>query len=274
MNITKLVLVSGVALLPLTISAQEQNASQQQSLQHVYETAKALTREDIPKLQKSAESGDIRQQLLLGTAYRNGNGVPIDYAKAFHWLRTAAEKGSEAAQGEVALLYGDGNGVEHNDPDAIRWLRTAADPTNPDARGMIGSMYETGQGVPADAAEAVRWYRRGAERGARMSQRYLADMYATGKGVPQDYTEAASWYRKAAAQGDVEAQKSLDALPSAAAPAGKSNPPPNGAVENSLAGEVGRGETSPCFYENEYLALTFHFPREWEVGDSRARGER
>jgi TPR repeat protein len=86
-----IVMVGSMVLLAATALAQSSN--QDQSLRQLYKIAKGLTPLDIPKLEKAAESGDIRKQVLLGTAYREGYAVSTDYSKAFHWLRKAADKG-------------------------------------------------------------------------------------------------------------------------------------------------------------------------------------
>lgn len=268
---TKLFITGAVSLLPLVMTAQ-QTASQQESLEQVYKAAKALTSQDIPQLQKAAESGDIRQQMLLGTAYRQGDGVAVDYTKALYWLRKAADSKLAAAQVQIGLLYTEGKGVPRDDAEAMRWFRMAADQNSSDAAAFIGSMYEAGQGVPADFAEAVKWYRLGADEGGYVAQRFLGDMYAQGKGVPKDNVEAAKWYRKAAAQGDQGAQKRLNALQTAASAGNQrgANPVPNALQESPLSREVGPGETSPGLYKNDYLGLSFRFPREWKVANRRA----
>jgi TonB family protein len=182
------------------------------SLQKAALSARALTSQDIPSLQKDAESGDAQKQNLLGTAYRLGTGVPMDYSKALYWLRRAAEQGLATAQTSLGLMYGEGQGIATDDAESMKWFRKAAEQNFPDALILLGTMYENGQSVPADSSEAVRWYRRAAEKGFAAGQRFLGDMYASGKGVPKDYEEAAKWYRLAAEQGDAVAQKELNTL--------------------------------------------------------------
>jgi TPR repeat protein len=56
---------------------------------------------DSPSLAETrtkAEQGDAAAQFNLGLMYRNGEGVPKDYAEAANWYRKAAEQGVAAAQ--------------------------------------------------------------------------------------------------------------------------------------------------------------------------------
>ena len=48
-----------------------------------------------------AEQGDADMQALLGLAYREGIGVPQDYAEAAKWYRLAAEQGNAPSDAQV-----------------------------------------------------------------------------------------------------------------------------------------------------------------------------
>ena len=45
---------------------------------------------NIKKIIEIAEAGDMKFQSCLGTMYYNGDGVSIDYEKAFYWVKKAA----------------------------------------------------------------------------------------------------------------------------------------------------------------------------------------
>ena len=45
----------------------------------------------ISKLEKTAKQGNAEAQYNLGVIYHNGEGVPKDDAKAFHWYEKAAK---------------------------------------------------------------------------------------------------------------------------------------------------------------------------------------
>jgi TPR repeat protein len=103
--------------------------------------------------------------------YRQGLGVPQDFAEAARWSRIAAEQGYAAAQFNVGL------------------------------------MYDRGVGLPQDFTEAVRWYRRAAEEGMPAAQNNLGRMYYEGKGLAQDYVQAHMWLNLAASSAAGDQQK-------------------------------------------------------------------
>jgi TonB family protein len=229
------------------------------SLRDAYTAAGALTLQDIPSLEKAAESGDARKQTLLGVAYRVGAGVPRDDVKAFYWLRKAVDQGLAVAQTFLGLIYSQGNGVVQDQAKALKWLRMAAEQDFPDAFVLLGTMYENGQGVPMDCAGAARWYRKAAEQGFANGQRYLGDMYANGQGVSQDLTEAVNWYRRAAQQGDTEAQTKLEALEKAV-------------TQLTPARSVSDSEPDPGWlchnvYTNQFFGFRYQFPQDWSIAD-------
>ena len=51
---------------------------------------------DLSSLKKSAESGDVKAEYMLGWSYMNGTHVPQDYSEAAKWYREAAAHGIEA----------------------------------------------------------------------------------------------------------------------------------------------------------------------------------
>lgn len=55
-----------------------------------------------------AEQGYVAAQNNLGLIYREGLGVPQDYAETAKWYRLAAEQGDVAAQNNLALMYSRG----------------------------------------------------------------------------------------------------------------------------------------------------------------------
>jgi len=124
--------------------------------------------------------------------YRTGEGVKIDYAEAFKWMRKVAEAGDGAAQSELGATYENGLGVPVDYQQAAQWYTKAVE------RGWgfsnLGSLYKYGHGVPQDDRKAVDLYRRGAEIGDANAQSNLGVMYATGRGVSRDYIEAYKWF--------------------------------------------------------------------------------
>ena len=116
------------------------------------------------KMIQQAEQGDAHAQLLLGWAYRDGEGVPQDYAQAVHWLRKAAEQGDAFAQDSLSDAYREGQGVPQDDAQSVYRLRKVAE------KGYtfgtdLSYAYQEGIGVPQDDAQSVYWLRKAAEQG-------------------------------------------------------------------------------------------------------------
>ncbi|MEX6002698.1 tetratricopeptide repeat protein [Providencia vermicola] len=58
----------------------------------------AVSNETIKLVEKEAQKGDIKAQVMLGIGYYLGNEVKKDYPKAKKWLTMASNKGSADAQ--------------------------------------------------------------------------------------------------------------------------------------------------------------------------------
>ena len=66
----------------------------------------------------------------MGRIYYQGEGVPIDYDKAFYWYKKAADQGEAIAQKNLGLLYYYGEGVTQNEAQAKYWFRKACNNGN------------------------------------------------------------------------------------------------------------------------------------------------
>ena len=94
--------------------------------------------QDLEQLRKDAEQGDATAQFNLGVRYRNGQGVPQDYAEAVRWYRLAAEQGYATAQFFLGSCTTTARACPRN-AEAVRWYRLAAEQ---------GYEYNNGEGVP------------------------------------------------------------------------------------------------------------------------------
>ncbi len=120
-------------------------------------------------------------------------------------LRALGAQGDAEAQSTLGVMYRNGEGVPQDYAEAVRWYRLAADQGYADAQHNAGLMYANGQGVRQDDAEAVRWYRLAANQGHVSAQFDLGTRYSYGgRGVSQDYVEAHCWFNLAAAQSSGE----------------------------------------------------------------------
>jgi len=158
---------------------------------------------------KADDQGHANAQFNLGFMYYYGRGVPQDYAEAMKWYRKAADQGHARAQFNLGFMYYDYKGVRQNYAEAMKWYRKAADQGHARAQFNLGFMYYYGKGVRQNYAEAIKWFRKAAEQGFAHAQNALGRMYFKGHSVRQNYAEAMKWYRKAAEQGFAHAQVNL-----------------------------------------------------------------
>ncbi len=95
--------------------------------------------------QPLAEQGDVSVQLLVGSIYDFGQGVPQDDAEAVKWYERAAQQGSAKGQYQAGAVYARSPQVK--DPvQGYKWLTIAARTL---ASGPQG-------GVTADQATTLR----------------------------------------------------------------------------------------------------------------------
>lgn len=95
--------------------------------------------------QPLAEQGDVNMQLLLGSIYDLGQGVPQDDAEAVKWYELAANQGSAKGQYQLGAVYA--RSAQVKDPfQGYKWLTIAARTLESGPQG----------GVTADQAITLR----------------------------------------------------------------------------------------------------------------------
>ena len=85
--------------------------------------------------------------------------------KAIPWLEKAAEQGQARAQSLLGSCYRDGDGVEADAAQAAEWYGKAAKQNYPPAMCSLGLAFELGEGLTEDPAKAVYWYTKAAGEG-------------------------------------------------------------------------------------------------------------
>lgn len=113
---------------------------------------------EIEEYRKMAAQGSTYGQTMLAGMYRDGKGVPQDYAEAMKWLQRAAESEERESQFNLGLEYERGEIVPKNYREAVEWYRKSADQGLPDAQIELGYLYEKGIGVPRDILMAHMFY--------------------------------------------------------------------------------------------------------------------
>jgi len=128
----------------------------------------------ITAVEARAESAEAEAEFLMGTAYAEGLGKPMDPEQAVAWYRRAAAQEHILAQHNLGNVYFSGTGVPQSDEQAVSWWTLAAEQGDAIPQFRLGQMYEQGRGVAQDLEIAVAWYRDSASRGNENARAALA----------------------------------------------------------------------------------------------------
>jgi TPR repeat protein len=72
--------------------------------------------EKVRAIQYAATNGSAKSQLVLAVMYAEGIGVPMDYARAFHWFSEADKEGNPEAKYAMSQYFSQGlQGVSDQD---------------------------------------------------------------------------------------------------------------------------------------------------------------
>ncbi len=132
--------------------------------------ARFMARYAIDGVLRIAEEGSVEAAFLLGSAYDEGLGVPVDSVMAIEWFLKAGEQGHVLAQHNLGNAYFAGRGVPQNDSLAAAWWRKAAEKGDAIAQYRLGILYKEGRGVPQSDSVAVVWLGDAARRGERRAR--------------------------------------------------------------------------------------------------------
>ena len=97
----------------------------------------------LDALERSAEGGNVENQLKLAVKYSTGEGVVKDQAEASRWYLRAAEAGDVQAMFEVSLRHRHGYGLAKNTAKANVWRQRAAVRGHPEAAYEMAHTYGT-----------------------------------------------------------------------------------------------------------------------------------
>jgi len=102
---------------------------------------------------------------MLGTMYRDGNGVDQSYQQARELYESAASQGDACAQYHLGIMYDEGIGVDQSYERAKEYYEAAARQGHADAENNLGALYYNGQGVEECNETARTWWMKSAEQG-------------------------------------------------------------------------------------------------------------
>ncbi len=134
------------------------------------ERARDLAESVIREVQRAAESGVLEAVFLMGTAYDEGLGKPVDPVMAASWHRRAAQRGHVLGAHVLGNAYSSGRGVEEDPALAVEWWTVAAEEGDAIPQLRLGEAYEAGRGVARDMERAREWYERAAAAGNRQAR--------------------------------------------------------------------------------------------------------
>lgn len=160
-------------------------------------------------LQKSAQQGDVRSQVLVGEQYEFGAGVTADQTTAAQWYQLAAKQDNPEAQYYLGVMYERGVGLSRNVAEAMEWLFKSGEQGYEKAQILLAVVYIKDRGFRQEFLKKIEKYKQSAEKGNAVAQYTLGWIYREGAGVPVNYREAMKWYHRAAERGNVKAQFAL-----------------------------------------------------------------
>ena len=171
----------------------------------------------LSKVIEKAEAGDKIFQSCLGTMYYKGDGVSIDYEKAFYWVKKAAAQEHINAMYNLGYMYWSGDGTSQDYEKAFYWFSKAAEQGFYAALNYLGVMYRDGDGVEENFEEAYIYFAIAANAlslapnsGSPDAQCNLALMYIEGNGVPESQSRAGHWVNRAYKLGSEFAAEMID----------------------------------------------------------------
>jgi TPR repeat protein len=144
----------------------------------------------LSQIRTAATQGDPWAELILGQRYRDGQGLPRDYATAMKFFLLAAAKQQWGAEWDLGQLYLNGLGVPVDKSKALYWMKAAARDGDPAAWLSVGDFYRDGIGTAPDYAAAWDAYERTADGGNGLGDQRLGFMLAKGLGRPVDLAQA------------------------------------------------------------------------------------
>ena len=132
----------------------------------------------------------------LGNLYKNGLGVPKDFAKAGEFYKAGADNG-----GESLKEY-----LHQTERDCLTYKAYLAGclmthwSKNPEVAFKLATIYR----AQKIGTEANKWLLRAADKGSKRAQLMMAVDHANGNGVPQNNIEAYAWYKLASSGYNVD----------------------------------------------------------------------
>ena len=144
----------------------------------------------------ACEDGVAEGCHALGRLYYNGQGVRRDWTRAMELHTQACAEGVGAGCGDLGVMYSKGEGVSRDPVRAADLLRQACDSGVAWGCGWLGAMYSKGEGVRLDRVHAAELYKRACDGGVAWGCGELGHLHRDGWGIRQNRTRAAELYKQ------------------------------------------------------------------------------
>jgi hypothetical protein len=155
----------------LKAAAAQGRAQDQFNYAHMYYENDVFDDFALEPLRKSVAQDYPKAIVLLATMYRNGEGLPLDPAKAVELLSRDAVADYPSAQNELGLAYREGNGIEQDVDESFRLFNKAGGQGYVEAQYNIALAYLDGLGVEKDTVRGYAWLRVCTAQSHRMAVR-------------------------------------------------------------------------------------------------------
>lgn len=159
---------------------------------------------------KAADQGHIGAQVMLGSLYDEGAGVPRDLQKSIAYYNAASEAGDANATERLAWIYFENEELENNYLKAAALFQSIAAHSH-DAQYMLGYLYYEGKGFPQNYAQARHWFEAARAAGNTRPPADLAYIYERGLETPPDLIKAGALYAVAIKSNASGAEKHIAA---------------------------------------------------------------
>lgn len=127
---------------------------------------------------------------------------PTKQERAFFAAQTACDEGDVDGCGSLAYAYSEGDGVPLNPARAVELYTKTCDQGSLWACGNLGVHYDNGEGIAEDAARAATLYRKACDGGEAFACVNLGTLYENGRGVPEDKARALALYHQGCQGGE------------------------------------------------------------------------
>jgi TPR repeat protein len=110
------------------------------------------------EFQKGIDAGEAKSYFGLGSAYYFGDGVDIDYKKAYELFEEGARKNNGESAFMIAMMHSKGQHVTPDEKEYLKYIKQAANSCIPQAQHQLGYLLMDGKLLEKNDVEAAAWF--------------------------------------------------------------------------------------------------------------------